>query len=152
MSCSPHYCNSHNTMSSQCIGNRASCTTNRALNWSITEGDLITASRIETLRNSIRDEVQRWNTHRNYEVTLTAGTGISSGEVINTNIFNDLDLMVGPLYGSFIADEIAGNIVGDDEWKLLIDRYNIVRQNCICNSDCSCNSICSCYGNCGCNY
>lgn len=37
-------------------------------------------------------------------------------------------------------------------WYWLLETYNQMRTNCICNSDCACNIVCVCHNNCGCNY
>lgn len=152
MACGIHTCDYHSTISTTCIGNRSSCPTNRQLNWKVVEGEKIYASRIESLRQNILSEVQQWNLHRNWEITLTQLNPISSGDIISSSTFNAFDAMLGPIYGTYLNDEMRGDIIGDDEWASLIERYNIVRQNCICNSDCTCNAICACYGDCGCNY
>lgn len=156
MACSPHTCNSHNTGTSTCAGHRAACSTNRTISWYTSPrditGDTITAAKVEEVRADIRAELARWNQHSSYNGTLREPSTIVPGATITNETFNNLDLMIGYMYGSYLADEVDGNIVGDDEWENLLNRYNSVRDNCICNSDCSCNSICSCYGNCGCNY
>ncbi|MFG1504973.1 hypothetical protein [Halobacteriovorax sp. ZH5_bin.2] len=34
----------------------------------------------------------------------------------------------------------------------VLNYYNTIRADCICNSDCNCNAVCSCHNNCGCHY
>lgn len=59
--------------------------------------------------------------------------------------------------GSYVSQPGQGGIVVNDrieaaEWNAIINSYNVIRQNCICNSDCHCNAVCACFNNCGCNY
>jgi hypothetical protein len=46
----------------------------------------------------------------------------------------------------------SGNLIGSSEWNTLVNKYNNIRMDCICNSDCDCNFVCSCNINCLCNY
>ena len=152
MACSPHTCTNHNTGTSTCSNHRGACASNRPISWVANPGEIMTAARIEEARVDIRNEVSRWNQHSNYNMTLYQSGSISAGQVITNEVFNNLDNMVGQMYGSYIANIGNGALIDDSHWDTLLARYDAVRDNCICNSDCSCNSICSCYGNCGCNY
>lgn len=38
------------------------------------------------------------------------------------------------------------------QWSTLVTRYEVMRQDCICNSDCGINFSCACHNDCGCNY
>jgi len=46
--------------------------------------------------------------------------------------------------------------VGDQitvaNYQALLDSYEKLRLDCICNTDCNCNAVCACHGDCGCNY
>ncbi len=152
MACSPHHCNSHNTGTSTCSNHRSSCSANNAPSWNALPGDTVYASNVEELRTRIRDEVTRWNLHSYHNTTVLEPDEPIVGDDIAASTFNNLEDMVHNLYGGLGYSESPGNLIDDDVWKLLIDRYNILRQDCICNGDCSCNAVCSCYGDCGCNY
>lgn len=152
MACAPHTCSYHNTGTSTCSGHRGTCGTNRTLSWYAYENETITAARVDELRYKIRDEVYTWNQHAWYETGLTEAASITAGQPITNELFNNLDNMVGYIYGGYVQDMGDGYLIDNLYWDQLMDRYNSIRQNCICNSDCACNAICACYGDCGCNY
>jgi len=148
---STYVCTNHNTGTTTCVGPRGSCGSNRTLSWYATEGNAITATTIDELRYKIRDEVYTWNQHAWYETGLTEAAGIPAGAAIQNETFNNLDNMVGYIYGGYVQDMYDGSLIDNLYWDQLIDRYNVIRQNCICNSDCACNAVCACYGDC-CHY
>jgi hypothetical protein len=54
--------------------------------------------------------------------------------------------------GSYYSDR-QGAVIQETDWGTGIkDKYNAIRQDCICNSDCACNNVCACHNDCGCNY
>jgi len=174
MACSGTHCSEHGTGTTTCSEHRASCSTNRALSASgefgITTGR-IRADDINNLRTSIRDEITRYNLHRSFAVGITQDTAYGASTLVDNSHVNDLQQMVqsatnvnepvGSSYASLPdpADAITsansyaqGAVMNTGDWTSLRDKYNILRQDCICNSDCSCNLVCSCHNNCGCNY
>jgi len=64
--------------------------------------------------------------------------------------------MVSDVHGSSGHSDRDGLLIEDTDWGIASEsvrvKYNIIRQNCICNSDCSCNAVCSCHNDCGCHY
>lgn len=46
----------------------------------------------------------------------------------------------------------VGNAMTAANYQSLLDSYNNLRNDCICNADCGCNAVCACDGDCGCNY
>ena len=155
MACSPHTCTNHNLGTTTCTGHRGACPSNRPLAGlpnPLPENRLIYATEVEDLRTKIRTELSAWNAHLFYTNLLAANGPINSGDVINSITPSQMSTMISSLYGSGGFTKAAGNLVDNADWQTLIDQYNSVRVNCICNSDCSCNAICTCYGDCGCNY
>jgi hypothetical protein len=132
----------------------------------------ILASDVNALRENIRAEVARYNLHRSFMVADRQQTAVVAGStVISTNQINDFELMaqqvnnvnepVGttPAVLSDPADFTTaansysqGAIIAGSHWATLIDKYNVMRTDCICNSDCACNAVCNCHNNCDCNY
>ena len=149
MAC-PAVCNSYGTGTSTCNGHRGACSTNDAIAWATASG-AIYAGDVDSLRVALRTEIDAYNANSNTK-TKTAPNTISAGQTIPHDDINNLADMVNQLYGSGALSKAAGDLITGGDWQGLIDRYNVLRQNCICNSDCSCNNICACYGDCGCNY
>ena len=132
--------------------NTGTCSTNRALTFSdFAQGGNITATQVEEMRVKIRDELARYNLHANYNYTLYQPTAIGAGGIVDDTHYNNLNDMIRQAYGSDI-NKAAGQLIDDADWDNLISYYNVVRQNCICNTDCSCNNVCACHNDCDCNY
>jgi hypothetical protein len=177
-----NHCTNHGTGTEGCAGHRASCAANRAITFtSATQNGLIRASDVNTLRTSIRDELARYHLHRSFppsSVPLRQGTAYVGGvtRIDNTHI-NELELMVqqtinvtepsavrqnprtepdpliDPPDATTAANSYADNAkIFFTHWSTLNDKYNLMRQDCICNADCACNLVCNCHNNCGCNY
>jgi hypothetical protein len=174
MACSGAYCNEHGTGTTTCSQHRASCSTNRALSASVEFGittGRIRADDINNLRTSIRDEIARYNLHRSFAVGVTQPTAYTTSTLIDNTHINEMHQMVqsadnvrepvGTSYATLTdpadATTDANSYANDatmnaGDWTSLRDKYNVLRQDCICNSDCACNLVCSCHNNCGCNY
>lgn len=45
-----------------------------------------------------------------------------------------------------------GSPIRMSDYQNILNNYNNLRADCICNSDCNCNAVCACHNNCGCNY
>lgn len=131
-------------------GHRPPCPSNRPATSVPTTiaGQRLYAWQIELLKNYMNEELQRYRQHPSYAnqptitATFEAGTPIDETEWQN-------------VYWAFFG---IGNAPGDNStlsnvyWTQMIDQYNVVRQNCICNSDCGCNTVCTCNINCLCHY
>ena len=157
MACSGSHCTSHGTGTTTCSNHRGSCPSNRVLNsFGISTSDTIVASELEHMRGQIRDELGRWNLHANYNYTIRSPGTISSGSVIEDPVVEDLMQMVSDVHGSSGHSDRDGLLIEDTDWGIAAEsvrvKYNIIRQNCICNSDCSCNAVCACHNDCGCHY
>jgi len=150
--CTSAHCINHGTGTTTCVNHRSTCSTNRVLTFSdFVQGGTITASQVEELRTKIRDELARYNLHANYNYTLYQSTAVASGQTVTNEVYNNLNDMIRQAYGSDI-NKNDGDLIDDANWDSLISYYNVVRQNCICNTDCSCNNVCACHNDCDCNY
>jgi hypothetical protein len=152
MACSPHYCTNHNTGTTTCGGHRSTCSTNRQWNNDFPEGDPIDNALVNSLKNTIRAEVDRWNQHRFYNKPKYYSADFSENDTISNNHADYILRMVQQFIGGAWDIRGSGDNINDADWDYIKSRYDIWRQQCICNSDCSCNAVCSCHGNCGCNY
>jgi len=176
MACTGAHCQEHGTGTTTCSGHRASCSTNRALSvsgeFASTSGRIL-ASDINNLRQSIRDEVARYNLHRSFtNISQRQGTAYTAGvTLIDNSHINDFESMaqevnnvnepVGTNFG-VLTDPAdfntaansynAGTNINVTHWNTIRNKYDTMRTDCICNSDCSCNLVCSCHNDCGCNY
>ena len=156
MACAEPYCNDYGTGTTTCVEHRGACATNRSLTApDPVVGGRINRNDIENLRASIMDEIDRYNL---YQTANSLGTytkydpgGFSSGQVINNSHINNLNDTVANLNNPGIS-RADGSLIDEAGWQAIFDRYNIVRQDCICNSDCSCNNVCACHNDCDCNY
>ena len=180
MACSGTFCNQNSSGTTTCSNHRGGCSTNRPLSpsteFAVTTGR-VTAADIEDLRANIRNELSRYQLHSSgfgatfSGVALRQGSAFNSSTTISAAHINDMELMtqetnnvnepVGANYASYTnpADATGGNnsysagqVVSTGHWTALRDKYNIMRQDCICNSDCTCNAVCNCHNDCGCNY
>lgn len=163
MACTGAHCDNHGTGTTTCVEHRGECSTNRPFNPSGefgVQGATIRASDVDLLRGLIRDELARYNLHALYEFPLRQEGGYGSSTTIDNSHINDLEQMTfdgngaeGGVQGQpALASYADGAIVDDGNWISLRDKYNLLRQDCICNSDCACNNVCACHNDCGCNY
>ena len=180
MACAGVFCNLNSSGTTTCSNHRGGCPTNRPLSssteFAVTTGR-VRADDIENLRANIRDELARYQLHSTSFGATFAGVaqrqpgGYNSSTVISAAQINDLELMVqqtnnvnepvgttpavftDPADAGTAANSYSsGQLVDDAHWIALRDKYNIMRQDCICNSDCTCNAVCNCHRDCGCNY
>ena len=174
MACKGAHCDSHGTGISTCSNHRGSCSTNRPFVPSGgfgSSGSTITAADIDQLRGLIREELDSYNLHSEHDVSLSEEGSYNNETLIDNTHINQMEQMV---YDTNVVKERIGydyqnfyptdtNAVSassyEDEatirathWNTLRDKYNIMREDCICNSDCACNLVCNCHNNCGCNY
>jgi hypothetical protein len=173
MACSGSHCDAHGTGTTTCSNHRASCSTNRPYSPSGNfTGGTITESDINALRTAIRDEIARYNLHTNHSITDRQTTAYTTSTTIQNEHINDMETMVydgnntreqegvnyavlnpATTWGTFSKSTYSdGDNVLASHWTTLKSRYDVLRQDCICNSDCSCNLVCACHNDCGCNY
>lgn len=166
------HCSQHGTGTTTCSGHRASCSTNRALSFqSLASSGKITATDINALRISIRDEIARYNLHRSFSVTARQSTAYTTSTLVDNAHINDMEIMaqtvnnisepVGGSYAVFTTvpngTQLPNSYANASQieyahWGALLAKYNLMRQDCICNADCACNLVCNCHNDCGCNY
>jgi hypothetical protein len=175
MACSGTFCNLNSTGTTTCGNHRAACSTNRALasstEFGVTTGR-ITQADIEDLRSKIVAELERYRLHSQFTgVTVRQTTGYTTSTLIDNTHINEMETMVQQtnnitepvgttpaVYTNPADATTAPNSYADaaqinvGHWTTLRDKYNIMRQDCICNSDCTCNAVCNCHRDCGCNY
>jgi len=175
MACTPFNYTNYDTGNASCTGHRDACSGNRTLSVSValgSSGQTIYASDVENLRANIINEIAVWNNwnanNGQGQYTINNRGTISQGQTIDhVDIVNlSLDLAAIQNYtssnGSITNNGTwsnpgqsglaGGNTVTGPQWAAIVNSYNTIRQDCVCNSDCHCNTVCSCYGNCGCNY
>lgn len=181
MACTPFNYTNYSEGTAGCVSNRASCSTNNAITLSAgfgVTGNPITAADVNTLRAAIINEIAAWNAWNTSngvgDFSVTDPGTISAGQVIDHSQINTLnnDLATITQYsatstngsgggytitnGSQIVNPgvsaSTGGTVTAPNWSAILNSYNTLRQDCICNSDCHCNTVCACYGDCGCNY
>lgn len=156
MACSGSYCNAFGTGTTTCNQHRGTCAVNRVLSAAEpTVGSRINRSDIENLRASIMDEIDAYNAWQvaNSQPAYTKFDpgAFSTGQIIDNSHINNLNSTVANLNDPGIT-RADGSLIDEAGWQAIFDKYNVVRQDCICNSDCSCNNVCACHNDCGCNY
>lgn len=180
MACSGTFCNLNSTGTTTCSNHRGVCSTNRPLapstEFAVTTGR-VRQSDIEDLRTKIRAELERYKLHSTgfgatfggvpfrQDAAYTTGTTISAAHINDMELMvqqtNNVNEPVGSTAAVYVdpADATtpansysSGALIDDAHWIALRDKYNIMRQDCICNSDCTCNAVCNCHRDCGCNY
>jgi len=177
------------TGTTTCVGHRpVNSSTSPVINPTST-GSIISASEIDSLRNAIKIEIDRWAQHAAYvnvrsnPYYTTLQTSIVSSSIADElpSVNADDDAMVrvggagypgsatipnsspypagatvavGPDVSPPLPDNsfFEGTFVTAANYQTLLNSYNTLRADCICNSDCSCNAVCACHGDCGCNY
>lgn len=155
MACNGTYCNAYGTGTTTCVSNRAACATNRPLSLSgeFTAGRVL-ASDIENLRANIQAEIATYDLHANYgPYNLLENASFAAGNRVYASQYNNLQTMVNYVSGAAYTAMTAGSsTIAGTYWQDLRNRYDTLRQDCICNADCSCNAVCACHNDCGCNY
>jgi hypothetical protein len=173
MACSGAHCTNHGTGTTTCAGHRASCATNRPLVSSsfATAGQTITAQDIDNLKTLINAEITRYRQHSSFSTATQSSSTISNAQLIVNSHINEFSSVVQsinnitePVGTSFAVRTNPPDLttpaqtyskqstIEDTDWSGLRDRYNTMRQDCICNADCACNLVCNCHNDCGCNY
>ena len=163
MACNGVHTQDLSTGTTTCSNHRAECPTNRPFASSAdfgVQGGLIRASDIELLRQNIRAELETYNLHANYDFPLYQATAIASGAAIDNTEINNLEQMAFEGNGASggvqpqpaQASYADASLIDDLNWNSLLQKYNYLRQDCVCNSDCSCNAVCACHNDCGCHY
>jgi hypothetical protein len=172
--CASAHCANHGTGTASCVEHRAACPSNRA--FSPTGGfgstsSTITSADINNLRSLIRAELTRYNLHRDHNHGSKQSSAYDNETRIDNTHINEMEEMVndtnkvvervGRSYAQLSAVSSTGgdlasyqneDLIRASHWNSLREKYNIMRQDCICNSDCACNLVCACHNDCGCNY
>ena len=139
-----------------CLGNRAPCSANNPMpSWwdGNLSSELITASEIDDLRNRVRYEIsRRYQSDKSVHPSLRLPDVVYSGNINSNYVYNQIESMIEECGQGDTGTRYSGNLIGSSEWNTLVNKYNNIRMDCICNSDCDCNFVCSCNINCLCNY
>lgn len=154
MACSGAYCNNHGTGTTTCASHRGACSTNRAPSLSGEFGSSsgrIRADDINNLRVNIRDELARWDDKYGPYTYYQAAAYVAGATIVDDTHADELDNMIGQIVGG-ASDYPQGGTITTGNWVNIRNRYDVMRQACICNSDCACNLVCACHNDCGCNY
>lgn len=83
------------------------------------------------------------------------GTGQSPSPVDNrprTKDRSSYGTTFVPVSWTLTANRNQGDVATAAQMIDIINSYNQLRQDCVCNTDCNCNSVCTCNNNCICNY
>jgi hypothetical protein len=178
MACVNHDPNK-STGNTGCNQHRDACPSNRATSLSGSygqSGQTIYASDVNNLLENIYAEISRWNdwnyANRSSSYSTSQG-GVSTNDVINHSIITSINANLATIINFTASSDADGNnwsitnngaeadpgqsknsgdTIIPSTWIALLNAYNTMRQDCICNSDCHCNTVCTCYGNCDCNY
>ena len=151
MACAPHYCNSHDTGTAGCGGHRTSCSTNRTLTGGVPatlSGSPVYASGITELKNLMNAELDRYRQHRFYVSLPLIAAGFASNGPIDSGGWASM----ATTFFNTTPTPSASSPLDNVFWQAMLAKYDIIRQDCICNTDCACNAVCGCHGNCDCNY
>lgn len=177
MACSGSHCNNHGLGTSTCNNHRtanAGGAYGSGGAWvnTISPGQSINASTVDNLRNQIRAEITRWNSHRSYDpetgttsryyFLTNPGDNTSVGNFVNpsasdsihskVNTATDHSRSAPPPNESGTETVNRGNFLNAANFNRMVQEYREMKADCICNSDCSCNNVCACHNDCGCNY
>lgn len=85
------------------------------------------------------------------------GSGGAPGSSAHPFSPNHTDAVTG-LPGADISPALSNNTffqgtnITVANFNTILNNYNQMRMDCICNSDCQCNQVCVCNVDCGCNY
>lgn len=179
MACSGAHCTNHSTGTTTCSGHRPANSSVSPVVSAPTQGQIVTAAKINELRNAIITEINRWNDHAHYtSVSSNANwtnvnNNISQGVIIDDDATIDTEddalVFVGgpgapgtynyttatspdvvpPLTNNLFSPGVA---ISPSSYSTILSSYNTLKADCICNTDCACNAVCACHNDCGCNY
>jgi hypothetical protein len=160
-------CYSYGLGTSTCSGFRDGCSANATLSLSSNfgvAGNRITAADVSALRAGIINLIGAFNTWKaNHSLAgypVSDPGAASTGQTISHSYINYLDstlAAISDVQSGSVLDNPGfstsqASVISHNDWNTILNAYNVVRQDCICNTDCSCNLQCTCNGNCGCNY
>ncbi|MEH0860329.1 hypothetical protein [Halobacteriovorax sp. DPLXC-1] len=159
-----------------CSSNRT-----HTLNINIAIGAKIYGTHVKALRDVISAEMARRRQHAMYNPgtpTNSYGVGTQITNSVTANMVSRLNQM-SPANDSVWSaanpspadnrpktsdDGSASGTSGTRGWNKtgqhivephiqeILNYYNTLRADCICNTDCNCNAVCACHNNCGCHY
>lgn len=169
MACSGAHCTNHSTGTTTCSGHRSVCPSNRSLSQSFTVGESIKKSDLDDLRNKIAAELTTYRAHALNYGGLNTYVNSNSNQGVNispANAITSKSLPVDRLESFNAADDgsdgnnmgsvtftpVTGNEIRQSEIQIIVNKYNSIRTDCICNTDCACNAVCTCHNDCGCHY
>lgn len=127
---------------------------------------IITNTEVEALRARLNTEQTFWGLNNTTESLDAAATNTDKGITITSDLVNRI---IGKLnsitaragvreYWNKILDDSVnlssipqGEIIDAQDWRVVVQRFNLVVNNCVCNRNCGCNWVCSLYQACRCN-
>ena len=133
-----------------CGGHRVSCSTNRPLPGSLPtslSGGPIYATQINTLKQYMNDELDRYRQHDSFASRPLITDIFNPNEGITSASWTDM----ATVFFNTTPTPAAGSPLNTVYWNAMLEKYDIIRQNCICNADCRCNNVCGCHTEC-CDY
>lgn len=151
MACSGSHCTNHGTSTTTCGGHRTSCSTNNVLPANIPttlSGSPVYADDVTALKNYMNIELDRYRQHTSFATLAVIGDTFNRNEAIDSTTWADM----ATVFFNTTPTPTAGAALDNAFWAALRDKYDIIRQDCICNADCSCNLVCACHNDCVCNY
>lgn len=151
MACSGSHCTNHGTGTASCGGHRTSCSTNRPLTSGVPlslSGSPAYASSINELKGLMNAELDRYRQHRFFTSLALIGSSFAPNSPISSSGWTSM----ATTFFNSTPTPSAGSALSDAFWQGMLAKYNVIRQDCICNTDCACNAVCSCHNNCDCNY
>ncbi|RZF22829.1 hypothetical protein DAY19_03385 [Halobacteriovorax vibrionivorans] len=159
-----------------CSSNRT-----HTLNINIAVGKIIYGSHVKALRDVISAEMARRRQHAMYNPgtptnSYAAGTKITNS--VAANMVSRLNQMTpndsvwsaanpspsdnrpktrdddtaGGYHRGTYGWNKTGQTIKEPHVQEILNYYNTLRADCICNTDCNCNAVCACHNNCGCHY
>jgi hypothetical protein len=164
-----HYCDGTGTIQNINPGQGGEwneCGVNRARSSSSTissvvSGQRITASDVNSFMAAIKSEIDGtndWKSWRNSITKLTTAN-VGEGDGIEVKTFIDMATTLTSVAKADIENSSGWveniNFGGKPTavgFNKLISNYNILTNNCVCNSDCGANLQCTCNNDCGCHY
>lgn len=184
MACAGSHCNYHSTGTSTCVGHRPPNSPAGGVVAAPAVGQVVTAAKINELRNAIRTEVSRWTLHGCYGGVYygALATNIAVGTVVDDDSTVDVQddglvrvggsgypgtvthpnhpgqAAISTPAGPDVSPALPNNTFSPGvnitvaNYNTILNSYNQLRVDCICNSDCNCNAVCACHNDCGCNY
>lgn len=141
MACTEPHCYL-NCFIDSCSPHAAACVSNETdFGIAVIIGDLILASHVNTLRDSIDEERIRRSLLEDFDTT------VDIDDIVEEQHMTDMKDSINDMGGN-VTDTYSG-LVYANEINNLRTEINDLRIDCQCDTDCGANLICTCHGHCG---